>query len=56
MSRTQTREELVKVGAHIIAQHGFNTTGIEEVLKRAKVPKGSFYYYFASKEDFGLAV
>jgi len=25
------------------------------VLKEAGVPKGSFYYYFKSKEEFGLA-
>ena len=25
-------------------------------MQTAGVPKGSFYYYFASKEDFGLAI
>ncbi len=40
----------------IIARHGFNSTGIEAVLKAAKVPKGSFYYYFSSKQEFGLEV
>lgn len=54
--RNDTRQELIRVGTEIIAQRGFNTTGIEAVLKTAKVPKGSFYYYFASKDDFGLAV
>ncbi len=56
MTRTATRSELVRVGTEIIAQHGFNTTGLNAVLRTAGVPKGSFYYYFASKEDFGLAV
>lgn len=27
--------------------------GLNELLKSASVPKGSFYHYFASKEDFG---
>lgn len=27
--------------------------GLNELLKTASVPKGSFYHYFASKEDFG---
>ncbi|MBA2409209.1 MAG: TetR family transcriptional regulator C-terminal domain-containing protein [Gammaproteobacteria bacterium] len=56
MTRTATRSELVRVGTEIIAQHGFNTTGLNAVLRSAGVPKGSFYYYFASKEEFGLAV
>lgn len=32
------------------------STGIEAVLKRIGVPKGSFYHYFDSKEAFGQAV
>lgn len=27
--------------------------GLNELLRSASVPKGSFYHYFASKEDFG---
>jgi TetR/AcrR family transcriptional repressor of nem operon len=27
--------------------------GLAELLKTARIPKGSFYHYFASKEDFG---
>lgn len=56
MTRTQTRDELIQVGTEIIARHGFGTTGINAVLSTANVPKGSFYYYFSSKDDFGMAV
>jgi TetR/AcrR family transcriptional repressor of nem operon len=56
MTRTETRTQLINVGSEVIGLHGFNTTGINSVLQVAGVPKGSFYYYFASKEDFGLAV
>lgn len=35
---------------------GYNSAGINAVLESADVPKGSFYYYFDSKEDFGLQV
>jgi len=31
-------------------------TGIDSILKRVGVPKGSFYHYFESKEAFGRAV
>ena len=55
-SRFETRDALVRCGVEILTEKGFNSTGIDEVLKRVGVPKGSFYHYFASKEDFGLAV
>jgi TetR/AcrR family transcriptional repressor of nem operon len=51
-----TRETLVRLGTEILTEKGFLSTGIDELLKRAGVPKGSFYHYFASKEAFGLAV
>ncbi|MDX1572384.1 MAG: TetR family transcriptional regulator C-terminal domain-containing protein [Methylophaga sp.] len=56
MTRVQTRKLLIDVGTQVIGAQGFNTTGLNNVLQTAGVPKGSFYYYFASKEDFGLAI
>lgn len=56
MTRIETRQLLIQVGTEVIGSHGFNPAGLNTVLKNAGVPKGSFYYYFASKEDFGLAV
>jgi len=51
-----TKNIILKSGAEIIHLKGFNHTGIQEILNRAGVPKGSFYNYFKSKEDFGLQV
>ncbi|WP_346796164.1 TetR family transcriptional regulator C-terminal domain-containing protein [Halomonas sp. Bachu 37] len=56
MKTTATRDRLLDTGAELIGNHGYNATGINAVLKASGVPKGSFYHYFASKEDFGLAV
>lgn len=56
MGRNETRAELIRAGSEIIVEQGFNNTGINAVLGAAGVPKGSFYYYFANKDDFGLAV
>jgi TetR/AcrR family transcriptional repressor of nem operon len=51
-----TRERIIETGAEIIHRKGFNHTGIQEILNAANVPKGSFYNYFKSKEDFGLQI
>lgn len=52
--RSQTRDRILRVGAEIVHRRGFNNTGIQEILRGAEVPKGSFYFYFRSKSDFGL--
>lgn len=56
MTRIETRKLLIDVGTRVIGNQGFNPTGLSTLLQTAGVPKGSFYYYFASKEDFGLAI
>ena len=56
MKRINKRDELIKVGKEIVTRQGFNSTGLNDILTTANTPKGSFYYYFASKEDFGLAI
>lgn len=55
-ARLETRERLVRSGIALLTEKGFATTGIDEVLKRVGVPKGSFYHYFSSKDEFGRAV
>ena len=53
---TATRDRILEAGAQLIHRQGYNRTGIQEILQAAGVPKGSFYFYFKSKEDFGLAL
>lgn len=48
-----TKRRLLDHGVALILRNGYHGTGLAEVLTAAKVPKGSFYYYFASKEEFG---
>ncbi len=56
MAKQQTKELLLVKGAEIMHRKGYHDSGIQEVLEATGVPKGSFYYYFRSKEDFGLQV
>jgi TetR/AcrR family transcriptional repressor of nem operon len=52
----ETYERILDAGAQAIAARGFHGCGLAEILKLAGVPKGSFYHYFASKEEFGVAL
>ncbi|MGC8604909.1 MAG: TetR family transcriptional regulator C-terminal domain-containing protein [Desulfomonilaceae bacterium] len=56
MAKQSTKIKIVAEGAKVIQKKGFNNTGIIDVLNAAGVPKGSFYFYFKSKEDFGIEV
>lgn len=51
-----TREALIRSGTAVLTEQGFTATGIDGILRRVGVPKGSFYHYFDSKEAFGRAV
>jgi len=54
MTKQDTKLRILNEAAKIIHCKGFNNTGIQEILNASRVPKGSFYFYFKSKEDFGL--
>jgi TetR/AcrR family transcriptional repressor of nem operon len=54
MAKSEIKELILQEGADIIHLKGFHNTGINEILESAGVPKGSFYFYFKNKEDFGL--
>ncbi len=53
---THPRERLVRTAANLVHRQGWTITGINQILTDAGIPKGSFYYYFRSKEALGVAV
>lgn len=56
MKRIHNKEDIIRIGLEIILSKGFNATGVEAILKQAKIPKGSFYNFFSSKEEFCLEI
>jgi TetR/AcrR family transcriptional regulator, transcriptional repressor for nem operon len=56
MAQSITREDIIRKAANIIHAHGFNAADIQQILTAAGIPKGSFCFYFKSKEDFGITV
>jgi TetR/AcrR family transcriptional repressor of nem operon len=55
-SKQLTRDKLLDQGVAMLMERGYHGTGLQELLAGVQVPKGSFYNYFASKEDFGAEV
>ena len=51
-----TRVRLLEVGLSLFAKKGYHGTGMKEIVETANVPKGSFYNYFKSKEEFGIEI
>jgi len=51
-----TRGQLIAVATGMFAEHGYEDTSIEAVLREAGVSRGSLYYHFASKEALFEAV
>jgi len=55
-AHADVRQNLLRTGVAVLTEQGFAAVGIDAILRSAGVPKGSFYYYFDSKEAFGLAL
>lgn len=52
----ETRQHILDVTRALMTHKGYTAVGLAEVVAAAGVPKGSFYYYFKSKEEFGQAL
>ena len=50
------RENLLNQGVSLLIQQGYHGTGLKEILDAVQIPKGSFYNYFGSKENFAAEV
>ncbi|MFE6806853.1 TetR/AcrR family transcriptional regulator [Streptomyces sp. NPDC057681] len=54
--RSDAREKILTSAQSLIELRGYSALGVAEICKAASVPKGSFYYFFESKEALALAV
>jgi len=50
------RDKLLDEGVLLLMEQGYHGTGLQELVRKVGVPKGSFYNYFPSKEDFSAEV
>ncbi|GIH49645.1 transcriptional regulator, TetR family [Microbispora rosea] len=57
MGRTSdAKEKILGAARTLIELRGYSALGVAEICKSAGVPKGSFYYFFDTKEALALAV
>jgi TetR/AcrR family transcriptional repressor of nem operon len=57
MGRTSdARNKILDAAKMLIEQRGYSALGVAEICSTAGVPKGSFYYFFESKQALALTV
>ncbi len=54
MSERTTKERILDAAEGLMLEKSFHSVGLNEILAAVKVPKGSFYHHFESKEQFGV--
>ncbi len=56
MGRTSdAKERLLHVALDLIWQQSYGAVSVDDICRRSKVKKGSFYYFFPSKSDLAVA-
>ncbi|MBT9097792.1 TetR family transcriptional regulator C-terminal domain-containing protein [Methylovulum psychrotolerans] len=50
------KDNLLNQGVVLLTRQGYHGTGLKEILDAVQIPKGSFYNYFGSKENFAAEV
>jgi TetR/AcrR family transcriptional regulator, transcriptional repressor for nem operon len=56
MSAAQSKERILAGAKALFLSRGYAATTVEAICEKAELTKGSFYYFFDSKEELGLAV
>lgn len=56
MGYKHNKEDILNVGYNVLRKNGYHGVGINQILKESGIPKGSFYNFFESKEDFAQQV
>lgn len=51
-SKQIKKDRLLEQGVSLLMEKGYHATGLKEILDAVQIPKGSFYAYFNSKEQF----
>ena len=56
MARRNTRIAILEAGTKLFIARGFNGCSVQDIAEAARVPKGSFYNHFKSKEAHAVEI
>jgi len=55
MERITAKDKILSSALDLIMTRGYQVTTVDEIVEHAGVSKGSFYYFYKSKEELGMA-
>ncbi|MDW7667961.1 MAG: TetR/AcrR family transcriptional regulator [Bacillota bacterium] len=55
-NKNNRKNEIIENSINLIHEKGYNGTSVKDITDSAGIPKGSFYNYFKSKEDYVVEV
>lgn len=55
MSESESKERLLAAAKALVLANGYSGTTVDSICAKAGLTKGSFYHFFKSKEELGIA-
>jgi AcrR family transcriptional regulator len=55
-STHETRSRILEAAVTVFASKGYHNTKVDDIVTESQTSKGSFYFYFPSKQDIFLAL
>jgi AcrR family transcriptional regulator len=54
--KQETRSRILEAAVNVFASKGYHDTKVDDIVSQSQTSKGSFYFYFPSKQDIFLAL
>lgn len=51
-----TRRDILDAAVALFAENGYGGTNLNQIIRRARVTQGAFYYHFSSKDEVAFAI
>ncbi len=56
MQREERREQVLRSAVEVFAHKGYHATSVGDIIKRARIARGTFYLYFENKHQIFEAI